>query len=111
CPKAGDPSDYVRMQADGHEDFSVTPSCASNVLGLVLPGQNSAGNVESANAAFRALAKFMGRDDFKAVADEMMDKGTLSVVQTVEDMIEDYDLDPQLLTLTGGGGGATAIVP
>lgn len=102
-PKEGDPHDYIRMKSEGHDDFSVTPSCASNVLGLVEKGQNSAGNLESAEAAFRALSKFMERSDYKAVADEMMERGTRSVVQTVEDMIEDYDLDPQLLTLTGGG--------
>jgi len=110
-PKDADPADYIRMSTPGHEPFSVTPTCASNVLGLVPAGDTAQGNRECAEAAFAALAKHLGRDNPHPVAEEMMERGTRSVVQTVEDMIEDYDLDRQLLTLSGGGGGAAAIVP
>lgn len=110
-PKEGDPTDYVRMSTSGREAFSVTPTCASNLLGLVPPGNTAEGERASVERAFEALARFMGRDNPAEVAEEMMDKGTRRVVETVEDMIEDYDLDRQLLTLSGGGGGAAAIVP
>lgn len=111
CPRDGDPADYIRMIAPAHDPFSVTPTCASNLLGLVPKGDTAEGSTECAQAAFTALAKKYDRTDTKALADEMMERGTRSVVQTVEDMIEDYDLDRQLLTLSGGGGGAAAIVP
>lgn len=110
-PKPGDPPDYIRMMAPGHNAFSVTPSCASNLLGLVPEGAASAGNADSARAAFAALARHLHQTDPTAVAEELLDVGTRQVVQTVNDMIEDYELDPQLLTLSGGGGGAAAIVP
>lgn len=110
-PREGDPADYIRMTAPGHEPFSVTPSCASNVLGLVPAGAASEGRADSARAAFDALARFLNRDDAMAVAEEMMHRGTHQVEQTVRDMIEDYELDAQLITLSGGGGGAAAIVP
>jgi len=110
-PRDGDPSDYVRMTAPGHEPFSVTPSCASNVLGLVPAGEASEGNAASARAAFQALAKFMHRDDPEKLADDLLHRGTHQVEQTVKDMMEDYELDPELVTLSGGGGGAAAIVP
>lgn len=110
-PKEGDPRDYVRMSAEGRPGFTVTPTCASNVLGLVPAGDSAQGDRAAAERAFEALSRFLGRDDPRAVADEMMDKCTRKVVRTVEEMIEDYELDPQLLTLSGGGGGAAAIVP
>ena len=110
-PKDDDPADYVRMRSAGRELFSVTPTCASNVLGLVPAGDTAEGSKESATAAFSALATHMGRNDGLAVAEEMMERATRSVVTTVEEMIEDYELDRQLLTLSGGGGGAAAIVP
>ncbi len=110
-PKPDDPKDYVRMAAAGGDTCSVTPTCASNYLGLVPAGDTAEGNGEAVAQAFEALARFMGRDDPKAVATEMMDRATHKVQQVVRDMIEDYELDPQLLTLTGGGGGAAAIVP
>ena len=111
CPKEGDPTDYIRLDADGREPFSVTPTCASNLLGLVPAGDTAEGNLESVQQAFAAVAQFMGRNDPKGVATDMLDKGTRNVVQVVRHMIEDYELDDQLLTLTGGGGGAAAIVP
>jgi len=110
-PKDGDPPDYIRMSVPGREPFSVTPSCASNVLNLVPPGEASEGNRASALAAFSALARFMERGDPEKVADEMLHRGTHQVEQTVKDMMEDYELDPELVTLSGGGGGAAAIVP
>lgn len=115
APLAGDPADYVRMTADGLPAFSVTPTCASNLLGLVPEDAASRGDAAAARAAFAALARHMGRPDTadapEALADEMMRKGTAQVERTVLEMIEDYELDPALLTLSGGGGGAAAIVP
>ncbi|MCX7717825.1 MAG: hypothetical protein N2111_05385 [Candidatus Sumerlaeaceae bacterium] len=110
-PLKDDPKDYVRMRTGSGEPFSVTPTCASNLLGLVPSGDTAEGDLDSVKAAFAALARFMGRDNAEDVAREMMEKCTRKVRQVVSEMIEDYELDPQLLTLSGGGGGAAAIVP
>lgn len=110
-PMDGDPKDYVRMVLPNRKPFSVTPTCASNLLKLVPDGDPARGSEVKAAEAFAMLAKFMNRDDGEKVADEMLHVGTRQVVRTVEDMIEDYELDRQLLTLTGGGGGGSAIVP
>jgi hypothetical protein len=113
-PRPGDPKDYIRMTAPGVEPFSVTPTCASNLLGLVPDDRDPAeGRVTACRRAFAALAEFLHRKptDAEAVATEMMEKCTRKVVDVVEDMIEDYKLDRDLLTLSGGGGGASAIVP
>ena len=41
----------------------------------------------------------------------ILDRSFPKVANVVEDLINDYDLDRNLLTLSGGGGGAWAIVP
>ena len=110
-PMADDPRDYVRMKTDDGQPFTTTPTCAANLLNLVPAGDAAEGDRRSCAAAFVALAKFMKRPAPEAVAEEILDKGTHKVRKVVEEMIEDYDLDPQLLTLSGGGGGAAAIVP
>ncbi len=113
-PKDGDPVDYIRMTAPGLEPFSVTPTCGSNLLGLVPDETDPArGRATGCRHAFGALAQFMGRpeSDAEAVAHEMLAVGTKKVIAVVEDMMEDYQLDRELLTLSGGGGGSSAIVP
>jgi len=110
-PLEGDPEDYVRMEAPGVKAFTLTPTCASNYLGLVAKGDNAESHSPTIEMAVTALTEFLGRPDEKeAVVNEMMTSCTKRVEQVVNDMIEDYELDPQLLTLTGGGGGASAIV-
>jgi N-methylhydantoinase A/oxoprolinase/acetone carboxylase beta subunit len=109
-PLEGDPADYVRLNSPDGRVVSVTPTCVSNFLGLVPEGDCARGNPESIQAAMGALCRSMRRDPTQ-LADEYMTKATTKVRQVVEEMIEDYELDPQLLTLTGGGGGAAAIVP
>jgi len=110
-PAHMDPSDYIRMRVGEGKYFSVTPTCAANLLGLVPAGDAAEGVKLACAAAFTALARFMQRAAPEAVADEILDHGTRKVRKVIEEMIEDYELDPQLLTLSGGGGGAAAIVP
>ncbi len=111
-PLEDDPSDYVRMRtADGDGTFfSVTPTCVANYLGLVPEDNCARGNLDSIRPALAALCRFTRRD-VDSLVNEYMTKATSKVRQVVEEMMEDYELDPQLLVLTGGGGGAAAIVP
>jgi len=109
-PLENDPSDYVRMRSAEGRVFSLTPTCVSNYLGLVPEDNCARGNMESIRAAIAAFCRFTRRDA-DSLLQEYMTKATAKVRQVVEEMIEDYELDPQLLVLTGGGGGAAAIVP
>ena len=45
------------------------------------------------------------------VAKELLDRSYPKAQAVVEDLIADYELDRELLTLSGGGGGAIALVP
>lgn len=109
-PLPGDPPDYIRLRSADGRVVSLTPTCASNLLGLVPEDNCARGNLESIQNAFAVLCHSLRRDA-ESVARELLAKATAKVKQVVEEMIEDYELDPQLLVLTGGGGGAAAIVP
>ncbi len=109
-PLEGDPQDYIRLRTPDDEVVSLTPTCVSNFLGLVPEDNCARGNMESIQAALAAFCRYLRRDP-RQLAEEYMTKATTKVRQVVEEMIEDYELDPQLLVLTGGGGGAAAIVP
>lgn len=110
-PQPDDPSDYVKLTTGGDGGFAVTPTCASNLLGLVPEKDSARGNADCARSAFEALARFMHRQDPQAIAAEVLDCAAGKTSRVVHELIEDYELDPELLTLTGGGGGASAIVP
>jgi len=109
-PLKGDPEDYVIVETNQKESFALTPTCLSNFLGFIQKGDYSFGNLIMISRTMEKLAEQM---KCKAVqlASEMMDLAVKPVVKRVEEMIKEYELDPQLLTLTGGGGGAKAIVP
>lgn len=108
-PKKGDPADYVRLRA-GDSAFTITPTCASNMLGLIENDSPAYANPENIRAAIAPVAAALGTDA-PGAATAILDKSFPKVANVVEDLIVDYGLDRSLLTLSGGGGGAWAIVP
>jgi len=104
-PLKGDPNDYLVLTSPSVR-VTLTPTCASNLLGLVEKGDPAEGNIEWIEAAFQRFS-----DDPKAAAQLLLESAAPKVSDIIEDLMEDYDLDPNLLSLVGGGGGASAIVP
>ena len=110
-PKTGDPNDYVKMQLKDGRKYTVTPTCASNLLGLV-PEENCAyGNHASIVKSFDSLAGFMGASEPRIISEEILKRATPKVANIIADLLTEYKLDENLLTISGGGGGAAAIVP
>ncbi len=108
-PKKGDPADYVKLSTD-EKSFTVTPTCAANMLGLV-PERNPAyGNPETIRTAFSVVAAALDTSP-ETAAEQLLDKSFPKAANAVEDLIDEYKLDRNLLTLSGGGGGAFALVP
>ncbi|WP_262177515.1 hydantoinase/oxoprolinase family protein [Haloarcula laminariae] len=108
-PKEGDP-EYAAIEIANGEMFALTPSCASNLLGLLDDDVYAAGNPEAARKAFGPLAAELGTD-VEGAAREVLDESVHKIIPVIEEVIEEYDLDPALLEVVGGGGGCGALVP
>ncbi len=110
-PMTDDPDDYVMIEDRNNERRQcVTPTCASNLLGLVPEGNCAQGAKDSIEAAFNAVAKDLSSQP-KAVAEQMLQLAAKKCIPVVQALIRDHKLDPELVNLIGGGGGAAAIVP
>jgi len=108
-PLKDDPADYVKISAGG-KSFTVTPTCASNLLGIISPKDDAAGNMVTIRKSFNTLAATFGTSPEKT-AEQLLNKSFPRAANAVEDLIDEYQLDRNLLTLSGGGGGAMALVP
>ena len=97
--------------AAGQEKLAVTPTCASNRLNLVPEGDCAHGNARTIGRGFDALASKLGLPDGAAAAEQVLDSGSPKAQSLIEGFIRDYKLDPGVIRLLGGGGGASAIVP
>ncbi len=97
---------FLTVDAGG-EKLAVTPTCASNLLGLVAAGDPAAGRLDAIRAGFAALAP----PPPEAHASAILDAAARRVAPVVEGLVRDYKLDRGLVRLIGGGGGASAIVP
>ncbi len=97
---------FLAVDAGGQK-LAVTPTCASNMLGLVPAGDPAAGRLDAIRAGFEALTP--GGAEAQAAA--ILDAAARRVAPVVEGLVRDYKLDRGLVRLIGGGGGASAIVP
>lgn len=108
-PRSDDPCEYVTVLAQDGKEYSLTLAGAANLLGYV-PDQDYARGVDESNApAWEALGQYLGitgKEAARRVMDLAMEK--LSVV--VEDLISEYELDRNFISLVGGGGSGAVIV-
>ena len=109
-PKPNDPSDYLAIRAKNNKMFALTPTGAANILGLVKEEDYARGKEESARLGFAPLAKELGIS-IEEVAEKILEVGVAKIIKVVEELIKDYKLTKEELTIVGGGGGAAAIVP
>jgi N-methylhydantoinase A/oxoprolinase/acetone carboxylase beta subunit len=109
-PKQGDPSDYIYIEGKGGAKASLTPTCASNLLGMVPEDNCALGNLDTIKNAFAPLAKEL-KVDAKKAAEMIMEKAAPKAVKVVDQLLKEYKLDTSIISLIGGGGGAAAIVP
>jgi N-methylhydantoinase A/oxoprolinase/acetone carboxylase beta subunit len=110
-PLPTDPSDYIALAEDqGPPGLCLTPTCAANLLGLVPPDDCAAGNIELIKKGFAALSSWLKMPPEEAARRILhLSAGKCEVV--VSRILKDYKLDPDIVKLYGGGGGAAAIVP
>lgn len=110
APSPRDPADYVRFVLADGTYATLTPTCASNLLGYVPPDAFARGNAEAAGAAFALLARELG-GDAASHARRLLELAAAKVRPTIDALIADYELERASVVLVGGGGAATALVP
>ena len=110
APSPHDPADYLRFILRDGTHATVTPTCASNALGLVPQGAFARGNEPAARAAFALLAREFGGDG-QSQARRLLELAGAKVHACIETLIGEYGLHAEQLELVGGGGAAAALVP
>lgn len=106
-PMEGDAPDHLVMENPAGKRFAVTLTDAAIMAGMVRKGDYAFGNLENVQQCFSVLGQQYGQEP-KTFAESILDKAVQRVDETVQTMLQDYQLDPQLLSLVGGGGGCTA---
>ncbi len=110
APSARDPADYLRFALRDGSYATVTPTCASNLLGYVPADAFAHGSAEAARAAFALLARELG-GDADSHARRLLELAAGKVRPTIDALIADYELERANVVLVGGGGAAAALVP
>lgn len=110
-PLPDDPDDYLAVSLNGHaERFAVTPTDASNFLGLVAVTGHGKANLRPITEFFHRFASRLQREP-KAVAEQILTIAAKKIEPVIRQLAREYKLDMDLVQFVGGGGGASAIVP
>ncbi len=111
-PKIGDPSNYlaIKRKSFNNPEFALTTTDAANFLKVVSDKAYSKGNFKSVEKVFTELSKLMNKSP-EEIAKNILDIAIEKVGDVVTGLIKEYKLDPSIITLIGGGGGAEVIVP
>jgi N-methylhydantoinase A/oxoprolinase/acetone carboxylase beta subunit len=109
-PRPDDPEDYVALELPDGTRCAPTPTCAANFLGYVPAGAFAHGSAESARRAFALIAAHAGCEP-EALARALLERAAAKLRATIDELIDDYELDRRDVELIGGGGGAAALVP
>lgn len=110
APRKEDCPDYAAVRCKNGREYALTLAGAANILGYVPEGDYAHGNVEAARRAWAAAAETLGLTVEEACK-KAMDIAAEKVKTIVNDLIEDYKLNRQMIRFVGGGGSASVIPP
>jgi len=108
-PTKHDTDDYTAIECANGERFSLTPTCAANLLGIIPDDAFAKGNHEAAKLAFKPLAEKLGVSVEEA-ARKVLEISCKKVEKQIEELIAEYNLDRATVELVGGGGGAASLI-
>ena len=108
-PLPGDRDDYATIVGTDGKRYAITLSCAANYAGYVKEGDYAYGNYEAAAAGIEKLAEYTGESP-DTVAKKIVDFAAEKNAAAVQTLIKKYDLDPNMIVFTGGGGGASTVI-
>lgn len=109
-PREGDSNEYVVIQGTGTNAYSYTLAGAANLLGYVPEGDYAQGNADANKKAWDALAMYLGTTA-KEAAKVVMNFAMEKLEPVINDLIEEYEMDRNFITLVGGGGSGAIVVP
>ncbi|MFY9779655.1 MAG: hydantoinase/oxoprolinase family protein, partial [Candidatus Baltobacteraceae bacterium] len=109
-PQPGDPDDYLAIELRSGERCALTPTCAANLLGYVPEDAFARGDRAAVEAAFALAGAHFGCSGGE-LARAILTRATEKLAGTIDELIDDYELDRRTIELVGGGGGAAALVP
>jgi len=101
---------YLTLRAHG-EELAITPTCASNYLGLVPADDAAHGHDAVIRAGLDQACGLAHAADGAALARAILEAAAAKAQTVVEALIEDYGLERGVVRLVAGGGGGSAIVP
>lgn len=108
-PTAKDADDYTAIECTNGEKYSLTPTCAANLLGIIPESAFAFGNAEAAKLAFKPLAEKIGKS-VEETAKEVLEISCRKVQKQIDELIVEYNLDKNTVELVGGGGGSASLV-
>lgn len=109
-PLEGDPDDYLVLVNGDGKRYAITLSDAAVAAGYAREGDYSYGNSESVNLIFEELGKYMKKKP-EDIAHSILIGAADKISPVVDALLEEYNLEKAYVSLVGGGGGATAVVP
>lgn len=111
-PKEKDPSDYlsIKHKQKTRPELTITTTEASTLLELSDVVGHSKPNSNTVKKAFEWLSKIIGKSPID-LAKQILLIASNKIKPTIKQLIREYKLDPDLIEMVGGGGGAPAIVP
>lgn len=109
APMDGDPEDYFYLQTEKRK-IAVTTTGAANFTGIIPEHDYARGGKENVRLAFEALAQRLGKTP-QETARQFLQKACDKVIATIRELSDNYKLEPSLLKIVGGGGGAMTLMP
>ncbi len=110
-PLHGDPDDYLAVSVKGHDEkFGLTPTDASNYLGLAAVAGHGQANLRTIRHFFDIFSKKINTQP-KAIAEQILTIAAEKIKPIIHLLAREYKLDSEMIRFVGGGGGASALVP
>ncbi|WP_086350763.1 hydantoinase/oxoprolinase family protein [Candidatus Enterococcus clewellii] len=109
-PREGDPNEYAVIKGSTGTAYSYTLAGAANLLGYVPADDYAQGNGEANQLAWNTLGAYLGISAEEA-ATEVVRLAVEKLVPVIDELIDEYEMDRNFITLVGGGGSGAIVVP
>lgn len=111
-PKPSDPDDYlaVHHKKRAGKGYTITPTGAAYFLGLVPAAQQVPVKMSALGSFFQAFALRAGKKP-QELANNILTLATDKIIPLIRNLVREYKLNPHMVTLVGGGGGAPVLLP